>query len=194
MTFRARLERGRSSIPVLFVAVAALSAIASCILADAAPALPKPPSLRPTIVKGSVFPSASEPVGDLPAEFLVPVELADPTKPFEWKVFVDFDPLGNADDFVEQRGGNAGSVTAPNLQVVPFSVNKDRLAGGCHRIEFVVALRFDSARASDPLLSDSVTWFYTPTGNLAGCTTYDGGPGNDGAFPADAAGADGGTE
>jgi hypothetical protein len=172
---------------VIFVAGAALSATASCILADAAPELPKPASLRPTIVKGSVFPSASQPIGDLPPEFLVPVELADPTKPFEWKVFVDFDPLRNPGDIPEQSGASPGSSTAANLQVVPFSVNRDRLSGSCHRIEFVVALRFDSARASDPLLSDSVTWFYAPTGNLAGCTTYDGGAGNDAAFPADAA-------
>ena len=78
-------ERG-----AVLVAGVALSAIASCILADPAPELPKPASLRPTIVKGSVSPSASEPIGDLPVEFLVPVELADPTRPFEWKVFVDF--------------------------------------------------------------------------------------------------------
>jgi hypothetical protein len=181
---------------VASVALSAIvSCVVSCVLADAAPELPKPASLRPTIVKGSVFPSTSEPIGGLPAEFLVPVELADPTKPFEWKVFVDFDPLGNADDFVEQRGGSPGSASAANLQVIPFSVNRDRLSGSCHRIEFVVALRFDSARASDPLLSDSVTWFYAPTGNLAGCSTYDGGPGNDAAFPADAADAgDGGLQ
>ncbi len=169
------------SLSILATSIFSLG-VAACILADPPPELPKPPSRRPTIVAGSVFPPSNQPLLDLPIEFRVPVEVPDPTKPYEWRVFVDFDPLQNTDS--EQSGSGGGTSDSPDLDVVRFSVNRERLLGACHRIEFVVALRFDGARSADPSGSDSITWFYAPPGtNLAGCTPYEGGVGDDAAFP-----------
>jgi hypothetical protein len=161
-----------------------LSALVSCILADPPPELPKPPARHPNIVHAAVTPRADRPLGELPPNgFIVPVELPDPTRTFEWRLFVDFDEVRNPSPVRSGAGG--GTAGSADKQYVPFSV--DGLAPGCHRIEFMVALHFDPsiAHAADASGSDSVTWFFTPSGSLAGCTTYDAGPGGPGtgAFP-----------
>ncbi|MEO6572891.1 MAG: hypothetical protein ABIP89_03550, partial [Polyangiaceae bacterium] len=97
------------------------------------------------------------------------------------RVFVDYDAFKNP-TFL-QSGTGGGMATSLDTEVIPFSV--DLVAPGCHRIEFIVALHFDpsASHAADSSGSDSVTWFYTPTGSLGGCTTYDAGPdGASGAF------------
>ena len=171
----------------------ALSAISSCILAEPPPELPKPPSRHPNILRAQVIPAVDRPLGALPtkAGFIVPVELPDPTKDFEWRVFVDFDPITNPVAVLGQV--QPGSTTAPDVIMVPFSFVYDPKMGGidtgvCHRIEFVAALGFDTDHGANAGGSDSVVWFYTPTGNLSGCTTSD--ADTDGAFPPVEAGPD----
>lgn len=152
-----------------------LSALASCILADPPPDLPKPPARHPNIIHAKVTPPADRPLGEFPRNgFIVPVELPDPTRTFEWRVFVDFEEFRNPSPVKSGAGG--GSAASADTQFVSFSV--EGLASGCHRIEFIAALHFDPsiAHAADATGSDSVTWFYTPSGSLAGCTTYDAGP------------------
>ena len=175
-------------------AVAAV-ALAACILADAPPDQPHPPTRRPAIVHAAVTPPASRPFGDpIPDEFVVPVQLSDPRVPFKWRLFIDYDPNTNPEGALAQTGTGAGTPTSADLQTVTFSVDREALQGSCHTIEFVVALDFESTHGADPAGADSVTWFYVPQGNLAGCSNYDAGP--DGALPvtpSDAA-ADGGAD
>jgi hypothetical protein len=167
--------RASQVLGAIAAACVGLSALASCILADPPPDLPKPPARHPNIVHAQVTPPADRPLGELlPDGFSVPVELPDPTRSFEWRVFVDYDEVKKPTPRLIGSGG--GTPTALDTEVVSFSV--DLLEPGCHRIEFIVALHFDPsiAHASDGSGSDSVTWFYTPTGSLGGCTTYDAGP------------------
>ena len=161
---------------------ALLSAIASCILADAPPEQPRSPTRRPVIVHASVSPPASKLLGELSLPFVVPVLLGDPRVPFEWRLFIDYDPILNPDGALVQRQFGGGSPTAADLQIVTFSVDETTLNSACHRIEFLVALNFTSTHGADASGADSIAWFYSPSGSLEGCTTYDGG-GNDGAFP-----------
>jgi len=69
----------------------------------------------------------------------------------------------------------------------------------CHTVEILVALTFVEDHTPDSIGGDSVTWFYSPTGNLADCPVYDAGPydASVDAFEASAAGEggdDGGVE
>lgn len=152
--------------------------LGACLLADPVPERPALASLRPAIVGGGVLPSAGQPLRELPEQFEVPVQVEDPGVAYPWRVFVDFDAVTNAE--LSQSGTLAGGRNSANLQVVRFSVDREALQAGCHRIEFIVARSFDSTRGANPAESDYVAWHYAPLGR-AGCVPYDGGV--DGAFP-----------
>jgi hypothetical protein len=165
--------------------------VSSACLTAPPPELPQPSLHRPIIVHDAVYPPPDQILAELPTEFVVPIELDSPDQPFEWDVFVDFDP-----------------VNAPNPVLIPATVlpTNATVDGGvvlqdfnltaanldpafCHRIQFLVAHAFDQASAHtwDSIGGDIVSWVYNPGSNQAGCPEYDAGSLEDGAFPPEGA-------
>ncbi len=152
----------------------------SCLIAEPGTDPPKPVPTRPQILRESVVPSPSAVLGAFPAKFVVPVQLSDPTLPFDYAVFVDYDPttsLGEVD--CGTKDVEAASLSgAPRLLEVTIREPPD--PDRCHVVEVLVALHLDCRDANDAHAApapgaDSVTWFYSPRGDLAGCPVLDAG-------------------
>ncbi len=167
---------------------AAFVALSACILADPPAGLPALPTMRPTIVHGAVVPSAARILGRLPEQFQVPVELLDPAVTFEWRVFVDYDPLAPSNAVF--AGTNEKDPLRPleRIRTVPFGnpiATADPSLQACHVIEFLVAYSFEGTSSHTPGSTggDTIAWFYNPAGDLAGCPQYDAGAFADAGVP-----------
>jgi hypothetical protein len=168
-------------------AIACAWSVVACIAAPP-PELPKLPAHRPTIVHGSVAPPPTQILTALPDEFLVPVELVDPSQTFHYNVFVDYDLFNNPQAVYQSPEQAADPNAANGIDLVTFSLSSTQSAldpSYCHVIEMVVANKFTSTspHTPDSVGGDSVSWFYSPGGNPAGCPQYDAGSLADGAFP-----------
>ena len=173
------MSRGRRAVVTRWALAAAALGITACIIAEPPTDPPRLPLARPTIVRGSVVPPASQVLGRFPAKFIVPVELFDPTATFEWAAWIDFNPATGAglEFFGTSEFEQANTVGRVRTIEVPLLRPAD---DRCHVIEVVVALRFagqDGIGAHAPLEpgGDIVTWFYSPSGDLAGCPVLDAG-------------------
>jgi hypothetical protein len=154
----------------------------ACVIADPPSDLPGLPESRPVIVRGSVVPSAASVLGRWPGKFIVRVELADPRVRIYYSAFVDYNPATGegitgespvASDF--EVASTTGRVRT--LEILIGEPSLDR----CHVVEVVVALRLKAttdpknAHTPDEPGGDSVTWFFSPSGDLAGCPVLDAG-------------------
>jgi hypothetical protein len=157
------------------------SGIAACITAPPAD-LPALPLRGPRIIEDSVRPPTDQYLTMLPgdSEFVVPVEVNDPTDQIVARVFVDFYPgsdnMGSATNFTAVHPALDGGVTT-----ISFSVSSIDLGDptACHVIQLFVADSFSDMSghtANNSLEADSVSWFYTPNGPN-GCFAYDAGDG-----------------
>jgi hypothetical protein len=164
----------RWALPVVFAA-----AIAACVIAEPPSDPPRLPTTRPTIIRGSVVPPASNIIGVWPGRFIVPVELSDPTAPFQFAVWVDFNPA-TGEGLVDFRtstfvqSNTTGRVRT--LEILREAPTDDR----CHVIEVLVALRFvgqdlTQAHAFSEPGGDVVSWIYNPRGDTTGCPLLDAG-------------------
>ncbi len=149
----------------------------SCIIADPPADLPRYPATRPSIVKGSVFPTTDRVVMPPLPTFIVPVELVDQNATFAWNAFVDFDPVTNplpvaGGTVVPEPGTIDGGVRAVSFSLADISTQTK-----CHTIEFLVAGSFNSTSPHTPNApgGDAISWFYNPSGSIDGCPTYDAG-------------------
>jgi hypothetical protein len=156
---------------------------AACVIADPAPEVPVPPLHRPTILHGSVVPPDTQILSEWPTAtgFVVPVDLVDPSQPFQYAVFVD--------DLLRFNGSISPdpTLTDAGIRVVQVNLDPPTSPPDCHRIEFIVARAFNGGdlHTPDSVGGDTVVWFYNPNGDPAGCPTSDAG-GLDGAFPPEA--------
>ncbi len=180
-----RLARLFAVLSLVGVGLVVVSGGGACVLIEPPGDLPRLPTTRPTIVRGSVVPSASSVLGTWPDEkdgFIVPVELADPKLPFEYAAFVDYNAFTGEGLQIEptrsdfERSNTTGRIRTLNV-VLPPPSELDR----CHVVEVVVALRLESNTSpqtshtpAEPS-GDIVTWFYNPSGDLRGCPTVDAG-------------------
>ena len=135
-----------------------LSGAWACVLADPPAALPIAPFTPIRILRDSVTPQGL--LTSLPGEFVVPVA-ADPRESeLQYQFFVDQTAAGA----LRRQGiGTDGGalVTVPD----PLSIVVEE----CHTLELRVSyLDFTGA--------DSISWFYSPTGNFNDCPVYDAGP------------------
>jgi hypothetical protein len=176
---------------------AAVLAVASCLIADPGIGLPAIDS-PPHILHDQSVPPDTAILTSLGPALTVYVELVDPKAQFEYRLFVDYDPLNKfnnnyglansgTSDYDPHFPGNVRQINqSPNFAISPEN---------CHVIEVLVASQFygptgQAAHTPKPAVPgqdapmDSVVWFYNPSGNLAGCPFYDGGSVNLG--PADA--------
>ncbi len=152
------------------------SSVVACSLVDPVPEDRTLPSRPPSIVTESVAPTLAQPLLQFPSQFVVPVQLYNPTVTFYWGVFVDYDPSfdnPSTNNTLAQSGQGAGTPNSNDLQVVSFSL-PDVYATGCHRIDFLATL--DVTRSHTTSGANVVTWFYTPGGNVGACFLYDAGP------------------
>jgi hypothetical protein len=153
--------------------------LAACVLAEPATELPQAAHRRPTILNGSAAPPTNAVLGTMPREFVVLVELSDPFSTFSWALFVDYNPVS------DPGPANNGTSSFGTENVDERSLRILRAKPGlsvpdidhCHVIELVVAevdAGFPQGTHSPPdLKSDSITWFYSPGGDMAGCPGLD---------------------
>lgn len=154
--------------------------ILSCVIAEPPGDLPQLPERRPTIVRGSVVPTVSAVLGTWPDKFILPVEMSDPRSTLFVSAFVDYNPSD------QTASGIRGVLEIPapadlrNPRIIEVPLNEPTL-DRCHTVEIIVALRFNAftdpnnAHTPAPPGGDSVSWFFSPTGDLAGCPVLDAG-------------------
>lgn len=171
MPTRVRLRRTLAS------SVFVVASTAACVLAEPVGELPRPAAQRPTIVRASVAPSPNLVLGTFPDKFVVPVELADPTATFQWAAFVDFDPTTDTGLQLFADSAFETATLAGRTRVLEIPIPAPPDLDRCHVVEVVVALQLESTASPRGAHSpkqggpggDSVTWFYSPGGDLAGC-------------------------
>jgi hypothetical protein len=181
--------------PLGLVLAAALAAVSTdaCVIADPPSDLTQLPEFPPSIVRGSVVPSASAVLAKWPTKFIVPVELVDPRAPIFYSAFVDYNPITGEgiDGASPAESDYTPGSTIGNVRTLEILVAEPP-AGDlyrCHVVEIIVALHLtstaDSRLAHSPAApgGDSVTWFFNPSGDLAGCPEQDAGPVEAGALP-----------
>ena len=164
-----------------------ITALASACITTPPPDLPTVPQPPPSILHASVVPPADEILTTWPAMFYVPVEVYDPSVPFSWEPFVDFDPTTGSGGSTIPHIVPAPVLVDAGVYVVSFGLDPPD-AASCHTVELEVASGFDTEFGSashtpNSLGGDSITWFYNPGGGPNGCPTYDAGDVQDGAFP-----------
>jgi hypothetical protein len=177
--------RSLSLLSLLGGTMGGLSGLPSCIIAEGSPPLPAVPNVRPTIVRSSTIPRSDRVLVSLPDEFIVGVEMVNVDESFDWKLFLDYEAADLTSEPI-RRGTDLGRGRARQIrvQVAPETAPDKAL---CHVFELVVAKQFrstDGISVRTPLggadadlgepLSDSVLWYYSPSGDLRGCPVYEG--------------------
>lgn len=164
--------------------LALVLALGACVIAQSSGDVPRLPETRPTIVHPEVVPPTGGILTRWPAFFTVPVELSDPTAPFAYAVFVDYNPLTGAGRVFGENNipyDQQSLATRIRTLEIPIPQELAPSAERCHVIEVVVALRFNAdnepKNAHTPAApgGDSVTWIYNPGGDPSGCPRLDAG-------------------
>ncbi|WP_394828748.1 hypothetical protein [Pendulispora albinea] len=159
--------------------------LGACIVADPLPEQRSLPARRPSIE--GTNPPATKVLTQLTNTTLsVRVRLYNPALSFQWRVFVDWDPVLNPQQIV--AFGPSGARSFADLQIVEFEMPRDTVdLNVCHTIEFVTAIEFHptSAHAAvDGRGASSISWTYVPMGDYSKCSGYDGGATDGGFFDA----------
>lgn len=173
-----RTRRARRTV-VAASAVLSLALVVACVIADPPSDLPQLPEMRPTILRASVVPSSSAVLGRWPSKFIVPVELSDPLAEISWASFVDYNSVTGEGFDQTQTSRYEPSSTNGRIRTLEIPITMPSL-DRCHVVEIIVALRLNT---SDPRNAhtpqepggDSVSWFFSPSGDLAGCPVLDAG-------------------
>jgi len=163
------------------VRVVLLLAVTSCIIAEPGTDPPRATITRPHIVSTSLVPPLGAVLGQWPSKFVVPVELSDPTLPFGYVLFIDYDPSTGFANIPACNVNTFEAATLSNgsLRVQEISAGPPPDPDRCHVIEVLVALSIECNQDANAAHSppepggDSVTWIYSPTGTVAGCPTLD---------------------
>lgn len=189
-----RASRVRALVVVALL-VASSSPLA-CIIAEPQAELPRVPQVRPRIARGASVPPVGAVLRAWPDKLVVPVELVDPSAPFQWRVYVDYDQ-STGDGFVNGDTSSAepGSLDG-GVRVIEVQVPEPLDATRCHTIELLVALQFRgdfgsegrSAHTPEEPGGDTVSWLYAPSGSLDGCAQVDAAALLGDASPAEAGG------
>jgi hypothetical protein len=155
------------------------SLMVACLLTSPAD-LPALPSYPPTIVRASASPPADKPLASFPRRLSVPVRLLDPTQRFEWRLYYNFESVPTIAD----RDGTRGLVNfdtvlpdGSNVRELSIDLTPPSDLARCHFIELRVAYAFGGTDFNTPAApgGDSITWTYSPGGDLRGCPTFDAG-------------------
>ena len=170
-------------IPRVVATIAALAVgcvlVDACVVADPPTPLPTLPEMRPTIIRASVVPSTTSVLGRWPRQFIVPVELSDPLAEISWATFVDYNPVTGEGLIQNDVSRYEPSSTKGRIRTLELPIAMPSL-DRCHVVEVVVALRLNTsdtrnAHTPEPPGGDSVSWFFSPSGDLSGCPVLDAG-------------------
>lgn len=161
------------------IALAAVTSI-SCLIAEPQTDLPTVPTFRPLVVRGAAVPSPNGVLGVYPEQLIIPIELVDPSVTFKWRVYVDYNPITGGG--LEVDGTSAPSGVPARIRTLEIQTVRRTDLDRCHVIEFIVAKSFlgesegkNTHTPAEPGEADNITWFYSPTGDLAGCPVLDAG-------------------
>jgi len=120
-----------------------------------------------------------------PDEFLVTVELPDPTVSFFYAAFIDYNPRTGEGLVLEPRESrvspaNLGSGPEARRRTVQVALPAPTSLETCHTIEIVVGYRLGSrlpqlVHSPEDPGGDIATWLYNPGGDLQGCPALDAG-------------------
>jgi hypothetical protein len=153
--------------------------VGACVIADPPTELPREPTRRPTILRSSVVPSTTAVLASWPSLFIVPVEISNPLSTIEWATFIDYNPATG--DGFKQAGDSTyeSRTTNGNIRTLELPIAMPT-SDSCHLVEVIVGLDLittDGRNAHTPQApgGDSVSWFYSPSGDLAGCPVLDAG-------------------
>ena len=151
----------------------------ACVIADPPTELPRPAERRPTIVRASVVPSTTAVLGSWPSLFILPVELSDPRSDLLWATFIDYNPATGEGFIQTDKSVYEADSTNGNIRMLEIPIPVPS-ADRCHVVEVIVALRLNTrdprnAHTPEEPGGDSVSWFYSPSGDLAGCPVLDAG-------------------
>jgi hypothetical protein len=169
----------------------------ACVLADPPASVPPTPVVPPEIDHELVVPPVTSILAAWPEEFDIPILVLDPTVTVLWQPFVDYDPItGGQPDLPVGEIGPGQDVDDAGERMLVAHIPPPADLTACHTLEILVALAFDQNHEPNAVGGDSVTWFYSPTGSLDGCPTFEAGApdaGEDASSPVDASADDGGT-
>ena len=164
-------------------ALACLLAVSApaCVLADPPATLPVVADEGPVIITPSTTPAAGLLLIWPPSEtFIIPVQLQDPTRAIQWKVFLDYNANNPSQTtYVAPGTTNADTViTQEGVLELQISDVFPPLDPGCHTLTVVVAYGWlpGNANVPDPPGGSSVQWIYR-------CNLYDAGSLADATFP-----------
>ncbi|MBX3214723.1 MAG: hypothetical protein KF850_21990 [Labilithrix sp.] len=179
MTGPARARRIRRFVTTALGLVSATVLVDACVIADPPTDLPRPSERRPTIVRASVVPSTSSVLGSWPSKFIVPVELSDPLAEISWASFIDYNPVTGEGFIQDDTSKYEPASTRGNIRLLEIPITVPSL-DRCHYVEVIVALRLNTrdprnAHTPEEPGGDSVGWFFSPSGDLAGCPVLDAG-------------------
>lgn len=167
-----RRRLARCALAVLLVA-APLVGAGACVLADPPAKVSEPPARRPRIVRESSTPPVTEILRTWPGTFHILVE-TQPGSALAGYAYLDPDPLNlpGQDVLVIQ---NLVAVDDAGQRVVDVTFLPPD-PSRCHTVEILMGnAPFIFSRTPDPGTSDSISWFYSPTGDVTACAPFDGG-------------------
>jgi hypothetical protein len=113
-----------------------------------------------------------------PLEFVVGIEIDDPTHQYAARVFIDPDDTSSPALDLTIDPGRQPLVAAGILSLSFEPPAPDPTF--CHVVELLVARAFvgttgPAAHTPDPYGADRATWYYNPGGDPNGCPEYDAG-------------------
>lgn len=166
----------------LVCAAAVLAVADACVIVDPPGDVLRLPTMRPTILRASVVPSASTILATWPRDdkFIVPVELVDPSATVWWATFVDYNAATGEGLQTYRQSPYTVESTVMRTRVLDVTIDRPSL-DRCHTVEVVVTLDLnditDRRRTHAPFEpgGDIVTWFFNPGGDPAGCPSLDAG-------------------
>jgi len=159
--------------PAAAVAVGA-AVIGACVIAEPPTDLPTIVEQPPTVARAGVVPSPTVVLTRWPETFIVPVRLTDPKTTLVYSYFIDYN-AATGDGYIQTIESRFEIGSTPGGQrLLEIPIPEPPPPDRCHTIEVVVALNLntsDGRNAHTPLPpgGDSVSWFYSPGGDLAGC-------------------------
>lgn len=161
----------------------AAGVIGACVIAEPPAELPSNPNVRPRIIRATAVPKTTSVFTGWPDLFKIDVQLSDPRQSFYATSFVDYNP-STGDGYQNNTFSTPSSGDSSSVRKISIAITQPS-DDGCHTVEIVVANEFVEVQSGNGINAhtpkdrvndgDSITWFYSPTGDLAGCPVLDAG-------------------
>ncbi|MFO0739725.1 MAG: hypothetical protein U0270_27755 [Labilithrix sp.] len=183
----------RSGVGALGALLAVAGIVGACVIADPPTELPTAPALRPIILRATAVPPTTGVITSWPDRFIIQVQLSDARETIYASYYVDYNPATD-EGYVDTIPSTPSSGTNDPVRQIEFAIAEPS-RDGCHTVEVVVARVFSRSQHTPASADDgdTITWFYSPNGDLAGCPVVDAGLSPDAAALSALDGGDGGS-